>query len=288
MGPDEYLREGDLRGALEKLQDQVRVDPSNAKLRVFLFQLLCVAGEWPRALNQLEVAGELDAGALAMLQMYSKAIHCEVFRSRVFKGERSPLLFGQPEEWIALLMEAVKAGCEGRHDAAAELRARAYEDAPTTSGTMYVESSDGAGAEGFPFEWIADGDSRLGPILEAVVNGFYYWVPFTRIHKIHVERPNDLRDLVWMPVHFTWSNGGETVGLIPTRYPGSESAADDLFRLSRKTAWESAGEGNYVGIGQRMMATDAVEFPVMDIRQIVLDTLEASSTEEPAHAAKEA
>jgi len=54
------LREGDPAAALARLQDDVRARPADAKLRVFLFQLLCVLGQWERALNQLKVASELD------------------------------------------------------------------------------------------------------------------------------------------------------------------------------------------------------------------------------------
>ena len=61
-------------------------------------------------------------------------------------------------------------------------------------------------------------------MLEAVINGRYYWVPFSRLTKIELEPPEDLRDMVWMPAHLQFENGGESVALIPTRYPGSEAA----------------------------------------------------------------
>ena len=54
---EQALRQGQTDAALKSLQDGVRAQPANAKLRVFLFQLLCVIGQWPRALNQLEVCG---------------------------------------------------------------------------------------------------------------------------------------------------------------------------------------------------------------------------------------
>ena len=67
------LRHGDVAAALAQLQEQIREKPANAKLRVFLFQLLCVRGEWERALNQLKVASGLDPAALAMLRTRSNA-----------------------------------------------------------------------------------------------------------------------------------------------------------------------------------------------------------------------
>src|SRR6476660_8618032 len=55
------LKNGDPSAALAQLQDQVRAKPDDPKLRVFLFQLLCLVGKWDRALNQLSVAAGLDA-----------------------------------------------------------------------------------------------------------------------------------------------------------------------------------------------------------------------------------
>lgn len=61
-------------------QAEVRKAPADAKRRVFLFQLLAVMGDWDRALNQLNVAGELDSGTLAMVSTYREALRCEVLR----------------------------------------------------------------------------------------------------------------------------------------------------------------------------------------------------------------
>ena len=58
----DLLQAADPAGALKALSDEVRAKPGDAKLRVFMAQLLCVLGQWERALNQLNVAAELDAG----------------------------------------------------------------------------------------------------------------------------------------------------------------------------------------------------------------------------------
>jgi len=57
----QFIRDRDLAAALKALQDRVRKGSSSAKLRVFLFQLLCVMGPWPRALTQLPDAEAMDA-----------------------------------------------------------------------------------------------------------------------------------------------------------------------------------------------------------------------------------
>jgi len=262
MLAEESLHEGNLEESLAQLQQQVREHPADSKYRVFLFQLLVVMGEWERAMTQLNVIGEMDAGALAMVQMYREALRCETLRADVFAGRRSPLVFGEPEQWLAELIEAFRLSADGHHGQARELREQAFDAAPAVSGTL-----DGVG-----FQWIADGDSRLGPVLEAIVNGRYYWVPFSHIRSIKVEEPEDLRDLVWVPAYFTWANEGESVGLIPTRYAGSENSDNGQILLSRRTEWIELDEGTYQGLGQRLLVTDVDEYPLLNVREILLDT----------------
>jgi type VI secretion system protein ImpE len=271
MAPEEYLRDGAVDAALKELQDQVRRHPADPKLRIFLFQLLAVDGQWERANRQLAVCGDLDAGALAMVQTYREALKCEVLRAQIFAGGRAPLIFGEPERWIALLTEALKHEAQGNVAHASQLREEAFGEAPATPGAVNGEA----------FEWIADADSRLGPMLEVIVAGRYWWAPYQRIQKIVLDPPVDLRDLIWLPAELTWTNGGSTVALLPVRYPGSEKIPDPSLRLSRKTEWTEHGEDIFHGLGQRMLATDSGEYPLLDIREITLDTVAASEAAGP-------
>lgn len=255
---EECFRSGDLAGCLQTLQDAVRKSPADAKLRIFLVQVLMVQGDWDRALNQLKVIGEMEASALPMVHAYSAAIQCERLRADVFAGKRSPLLFGEPVPWIALQMQSVALLGEGREREAAEVRAKAFESAPATAGAINGEA----------FEWIADADSRLGPVLEVLLNEAYYWIPFERIASVTVEPPSDARDLVWLPAEFRWTNGGEAMGLIPVRYPGSEKSEDPAIRLARKTEWQAAGPDAYVGLGQRVLTTDGPEIGLLELRTL--------------------
>ena len=286
MSADQLLADGKVEEALAELQKQVRAKPADAKLRVFLFQLLSVQGAWERALNQLNVAGEMDPITLAMVQTYREAIRCEMLRAEIFAGTRSPLIFGQPDEWLALLTQALRLSGEGQHAAAAEMRDKAFAAAPATSGKLSFESRQRGNepeSQEQAFAWLADADSRLGPVLEAIINGKYYWAPVHRIRQIDIEAPEDLRDVVWMPAHFTWANGGENVGLIPTRYCGSEKSSDPLIRLARKTDWQEVAAETFAGIGQRMLATDGGEFSLMDIRRIELNVEADTSGTSAAH-----
>jgi type VI secretion system protein ImpE len=255
------LKQGDPASALQQLQEQVRARPADAKLRVFLFQLLCVLGQWERALNQLKVAAELDPAALAMQEIYGDAVRCEAIRADVFAGKKVPMIFGEPDQWLAVLIEGMLLAGRGENERAEELRARAFEDAPVSPGSV----------NGQPFGWIADADSRLGPVIEAIINGRYYWVPFSRISSIQMEEPEDLRDIVWMPAHFELTNGGETLALVPTRYPGSERSSDGLIAMGRKTIWEEIAPEVHRGLGQRVYATDVDDVAMMDVRNITID-----------------
>lgn len=269
MSAEEALRAGRLDEALSELQRQVRQQPAEARLRVFLFQLLCLCGEWNRALTQLTVAGELDAGTLLMVQTYREALRCEVYRAEVFTGARTPMALGKPDPWLAPLLQSLAVAALGHAAQAAELRAQAFDAAPPTAGRL----------NGEPFEWIADGDARLGPCLELIVSGRYYWVPFHQIRAIDLEPPADLRDFVWSPAQVTWANGGQAVALIPTRYPGTEAAADPALRMSRRTEWQELSDEMFIGRGQRAFITDQGETALLDVRRIEIDADDAGSAE---------
>ncbi len=264
------LQRGELDLALATLKDEIRGEPDSVEKRVFLFQLYAVLGEWDKALTQLNVARDLDVEALLMAQTYQEVLRCEVLRQEVFAGKRRPLVFGEPAEWVARAMEAARLAADGKYDAAATLREDAWSGAPATAGEIsFVQDSETA--QSARFEWIADSDMRLGPIFEVIVDGRYYWVPFERIRQIDLEAPTDLRDLVWLPAHFTWTNEGQSPGMIPVRYPGSEASQDAELRLSRRTEWREPAAGMFEGLGQRLLSTDEGDYSLLNIRQIRLD-----------------
>jgi len=258
MNAAELIQSGQLEAALKALQSEVREKPEDVRLRVFLFQLNCVLGRLDKALTQLQLIASLNADTMLLAQIFRPVIACELLRREVFAGKRSAIIFGEPAEWVGLLAQSGGLIAQGEFAAGAELRQQAFEAAPASSGKI----------DGEPFEWLADADSRLGPILEAVVEGKYYWIPFSRIQKIETEKPSDLRDLVWLPAQFTWTNGGTAVGHIPSRYSGTESSTDDALRLARKTDWQTHPGETYLGLGQRVLATNVSEHPILGCRLI--------------------
>ncbi|MES9850215.1 MAG: type VI secretion system accessory protein TagJ [Candidatus Thiodiazotropha sp. L084R] len=158
---------------------------------------------------------------------------------------------------------------KGEHAQAENLRNQAFELAPTTPGTIDDQA----------FNWLADADTRIGPMFEAIVNGRYYWIPMQRIKKISIDPPEDLRDMVWTPAHLTFENEGESVALLPARYPGTENETETALKLSHKTEWLTPADGVYIGLGQRMLASDQDEYPLLNTREIEFQTATDSATE---------
>jgi len=270
------IRTGAPKAALASLTAAVKAAPANAALRIFLAQLLCVLGQWERAHTQLNVVAEMDAAAGPMREMVGHALRCEKIRGAVFEGRRSPMIFGEPEEWLATLIEAMLRAGAGESELALSLAARAFEAAPASRGRI----------DGTAFEWIADADSRLGPVLEAMVNGRYYWIPFTRLVRVDIEAPTDLRDMVWLPAHLQFASGGEVIAMLPTRYPGSERSDDEAILMARKTEWRQAGSDTerWLGLGQRVLITDQGEHDLLSVRSIELDTMPGDPVLEQAAA----
>jgi len=254
------VRAGDPQGALASLTTAVKAHPAKPQLRIFLAQLLCVLGQWERAHTQLNVVAELDSTTGPMREMVGHALRCELLRAAVFAGKRSPMVFGQPDEWLAQLIESLLQAGQGAQPLADQLAQSAFEAAPATAGSI----------NGEPFEWIADADSRLGPVLEAMVNGRYYWVPFSRLSRVSIEDPVDLRDRVWLAAQLGFANGGEAVAMIPARYPGSHLSTDGQILMATKTEWQAVGTDRFTGIGQRVLVTDRGEHDMRSVRLIEL------------------
>lgn len=256
-----HFKAGRLTDTLASLQADIRRKPDDSGLRIALFQLLCVLGQWTRAHSQLGVLRGMGPQPQILASIFEPVLTAELFRHEVFAGKRQPLIFGEPPQWITGMVQALALDAQGQGAAAAAMREAALAAAPAQSGTV----------NGAPFTWLADADPRLGPVIEAIVEQKYYWIPLLRVAEITVPQPQDMRDLVWTSAHFTWEGGGESDGFIPVRYVGTETHGDDAARLARATSWREAPDGSVTGVGQRMFTTDAAEYGLLDVRTLKLD-----------------
>jgi type VI secretion system protein ImpE len=242
---------------VSRVKEAIRAEPADASLRTFYFQLLAVLGDWNKALAQLQVCAQLDPKALPMAQAYREAMRCELLRAEVFEGRRTPYVVGAPPEWLSYMVDALKAQVASTQKAAFDLRAQALDMAPATAGSINGER----------FEWLCDSDSRLGPIFELYSAGCYYWVPFSSIKNIALEKPQDLRDVVWQPAQLTLLNEGTLQGVVPARYPAHVDD-DDGLRLARRTEWSGIGGDHVAGRGQRVLTTEHCDHALLDVRTV--------------------
>ena len=109
----------------DDLKRMIQKQPQRSDLRIFLFQIYCVNGEWMKASTQLDVLLELDPSSKPMVETYREALRCEALRREVFEGKRSPLVLGAPQDWLAWMIEALRVDAQGQPAAAADLRAKA-------------------------------------------------------------------------------------------------------------------------------------------------------------------
>lgn len=257
---DQLLRAGDLDGARRALVEVVRAKPADEQARMFLFQLLCIAGEWDKAHNQLNLLAQLSPEAQMLSVAYGQAIAAERERAQVFAGAaRLKLLVAS--EWAEGLADAIEHRASGRVAEGDAARDRAFEDAPDTPGSL----------DGLRFDWIADADSRFGPAFEAIIGGRYGLVAFDTVAGISSEGPKDLRDTVWYPVQLAFRSGQSVAALLPARYPGSETADDATERLGRATGWRDTAWGQ-VGSGQHLWAlSTGGDRDLLSVRRLVFD-----------------
>ena len=74
--------------ALKALAAEVRDNPTDARRRTFLFELLCFAGEYDRADKQLEVLGQAGPESELGVLLYRSALYAERQRQDLFsRGE---------------------------------------------------------------------------------------------------------------------------------------------------------------------------------------------------------
>jgi type VI secretion system protein ImpE len=240
----DLLAGGDVAEARRLLVETIRLRPDDQRARMFLFQLLCVEGEWDKARNQLHALGGLSPEAQLLTAAYGQTIEGERARSRAFAGQQAtPLLVNAPD-WATALASA-----SGLATAKAEaVRATALEACPDTPGEV----------DGRPFDFLFDADERFGPMLEAVIGGRWGLVPFAIVEEISTEGPVDLRDLVWLPAEIRFRQGPALAAMLPVRYPGTQDEPAAALHLARVTEWREAN-GRIRGVGQRVWTTSTGE-----------------------------
>jgi type VI secretion system protein ImpE len=237
---------------LDELQAKIRAQPAVAGHRWALFQLLCVMGQWERAIQQLQVYAQLSPPEGPVAQVYRDLIRAERWRAKVVAGHERPGFVFDTPPWVERLIDALRLIADGKPDDADRTREAALDDAPLVAGSTAQTG----------FEWIGDSDSRFGPVCEIVTAGHYRWLPFADIAAWKVERPATFLGLVWAPCTLTLADGSTLHGFMPARYPDIEhvqggSRERDAIRLGRTTIWQESGRTGVIASGQKTWTTSA-------------------------------
>ncbi|WP_439683115.1 ImpE family protein [Cupriavidus oxalaticus] len=251
---------GSTTGAVGAAESAVRQQPGAFEARWRLFQWLCVMGDWPRALKQLQVATQLAPDFAQTAHVYRDLIRAEVFRKDVFKGTREPGTLTPAPAWVGRLRAALALAEAGDIEGADRSRHMALSDVSVSTG-----DHDGA-----TFTWITDSDTRLGPTCELISAGRYAWLPFSQLRKLEMGPVAGLLDLIWRPVTATLTDGMVVRGFVPVHYPGSEEGSDAI-RLSRETQLTEVGQTGVVACGQKTWMTDAGDIGLLDVTTLTLD-----------------
>ncbi len=250
---------GSIAGALAATEADVRRQPGSFGARWSLFQWLCVAGDWQRALRQLQLAAQLAPDFAQTAHAYRELVRMETFRKAVFAGECEPAYLLPAPGWLERLHAALALAEACDVSGADRNRHIALSDASDTPGCH----------DGQAFAWITDTDTRLGPTCELVVAGRYTWLPFAQMRTLHMRPPAGLLDLLWRPATVTLVDGFMARGFIPVRYPGSELGSDAI-RMARETTWSETGETGVIGLGQKTWMTDAGDVSLLEIAILTL------------------
>ena len=174
MDAASHLKEGRLEESLAGLLEDIRRKPEDVTLRLFLFQLAAVLGQWDRCQTQLRLVETLGPETQWLGKVFQQVVQAEFVRSQVFAGKLAPLLFGEPEEWMGWFVQALTLVNQGSLAQAKALREQALEAAPANAGTV----------NGRPFAWIMDADPRTG-----TVPGSHYW-RFLLLGSLQPHPPN--------------------------------------------------------------------------------------------------
>jgi type VI secretion system protein ImpE len=231
MSPQELFRAGRLGDAVKSLNATVRDDPTDAKSRTFLFELLCFAGEYSRADKQLEILAQAGPNSEMGALLYRGALYAERNRQSLFADDM-PIPDLQP-------------GVASRHGILNEKEFHSFSDAdPRLRG---LELFAAGTYMLLPFEHIQSVHMEAPEKLRDLL-----WAPAS-IRTTPAFRGAELGAV-----------------LLPVLCPQSWQHADDNVKLGRLTVWEQAGNlAQDIPFGQKMWLVDDEEIPFLEVRTLV-------------------
>jgi type VI secretion system protein ImpE len=228
MNARELYQAGHLGAAVQALGAELRDNPTDARRRVFLFELLCFAGEYDRAEKHLDVLAQSGPEAATGALLYRAALAAERTRNRLFEKRDYP---------TAVAPTPVRGVLNGKPF-------ESIEDADPRVGAR-IEVYAAGDYLWLPLAHLAslqmEPPKRLRDLL---------WIP-TLVHTGPQLQERELGEV-----------------LMPALSPFSFRHSGDAVRLGRATVWETAENGEEIPFGQKLLLVDGEEFPLLEVRTL--------------------
>jgi type VI secretion system protein ImpE len=259
----ELLAQGNLAGAIDSITQDVKSRPADVPARIFLFELLCFAGDYDRAEKHLDVIGHQKEEMLIGTTVYRQLLKAEKVRRNVFCGDSLPGFLMDPPGYVSLYLESIKLARGSAPEKARILLEKAMELVPQISGK----------ADGKAFDEFEDSNIFTGPFLEIMAGENYSWLPFEEIKQIELGKPEQLRDLIWARANVELRGGKLGEVFVPVLYPCTSDDQDDSVKLGRITKWIEMGSGLTRGAGQRLFLAGGQEKAILEIAEISFESV---------------
>ncbi len=255
MTARDLLADGNLTAAVAAQEDHLTRWPADPAARLFLFELLTLAGRLPEARDELLRIDSPDPAWPAARRRFLDLLRGEYGRS--VRGRRPR--FVEPPPPHARYRRRVLLAIQAGDAAAAERWAdRADATAPHLSGHL----------DGREFDGLRDADDRFAGVVEAFAGRVYVWLPLDQVRRLTLATPAGVLDEAFRPAQATLVDGRTLDLILPLTYPES-AAAGDAFALGQDADWPDRG-GPVVGVGAKVLLVGDDEAALADVRQVDL------------------
>lgn len=271
----------DLLQMLAHAEQRVREQPTQPEHRWTMVELLCTLCQWERALVQLQAWVRFAPEGAARAHLTRGLIQAEAQRVQVFLGQKSPGVVVDFPPWMAQLAQAIAYNAQGLHEKADDCRQQALAAAPVRAGHCQWadRKQQSETLQETNFEWLADSDTRLGPVCEVMTAGAYRWMAFSDVASVQMTPPQHALDLIWLPARLQLhgaapSTAGKTLHVyLPARscwtsVPHTPDNSQQAMLRSRLTAWSEVGESGIFSTGQKTWMSTDIDWPLLDVREV--------------------
>ncbi|GAB1261901.1 type VI secretion system accessory protein TagJ [Aurantivibrio plasticivorans] len=254
----ELFNAGDLPGAIEAVNGEIRSQPNNVEARALLVELLCFSGDLERADKQLNTMLSLDPQTAFTVGTWRQLIRSAQTRNDVFEQGATPSVIDTPTKVISNALAILLAARTGESD---NVQALIDENDTQSSQLEWVINEEEA-------TLLRDADDVLGGITELLgSNGKYFWVDNAQIESLEFVEITRPLELLWRPVDIALSNGTHGQAFLPAIYHGSSDDADVGYSLGKKTDWVETN-GVVRGKGLRQWLVNDELLSAYDFKEI--------------------